>query len=46
VLKSFAHRLEGTVNPDDYVEQNVALAKKEVRPFLKKLEAAYSNVFS
>jgi hypothetical protein len=44
VLKSLAHRLEGTINPEDYDEHDVALAEKEARPFLKKLEAAYSDV--
>jgi hypothetical protein len=45
VLKSLAHRLEGTVNPNDYKEHDVALAEKDASPFLQKLEAAYSNVF-
>jgi chromosome segregation ATPase len=39
-----AHRLEGTINPEDYDEHDVALAEKEARPFLKKLEAAYSDM--
>lgn len=44
VLKALAHRLDGTANPDDYEEKDVTFAEKEARPFLKKLEAAYSDV--
>jgi hypothetical protein len=43
LLKSLAHRLAGTKNPDDYEVKDVTFANKEVRPFLKRLAAAHSD---
>ena len=43
LLKSLAHRLAGTKNPDDYEEKDVTFADKEVRPFLEKLVAAHTR---
>jgi hypothetical protein len=46
VLKALAHRLEGTANPENYGEKEVAFADGEARPFLKKLDAAYTDVYN
>ena len=43
LLKSLAHRLAGTENPDDYEEKDVTFVDKEVRPFFKKLVAAHAR---